>query len=88
MATISPAKERAIPARNGAIRCVARNLEDAKRLLHVALPTRDGRLRFGVQFYDGAQHELRIRALRGTTLLNEWKQAIEVEAQSKAKASA
>ena len=60
----------------------ARNVEDAKPLIDVAVRARDGRLHAGLQFYDGAAHELRIRATRDGKLLREWTQAIEVSAQA------
>lgn len=59
----------------------ARNVEDGKPLLRAVLPSRDGRLRLRLQFYDGAPHELRIRAVRLGSVVREWKLPIDVEAQ-------
>lgn len=60
----------------------ARNVEDEKPLVAVAVRANDGRLHMGLQFYDGAAHELRIRAVRDGKLLREWTRAIEVQAQA------
>ncbi len=60
---------------------VARNVEDGKPLIRTTLPSRDGRLRMRLQFYDGAQHEVRVRAVRGGVILRTWTHTIVAQSQ-------
>ncbi|GAC1311945.1 MAG: hypothetical protein NVSMB21_22000 [Vulcanimicrobiaceae bacterium] len=60
----------------------ARNVEDDKPLLAVAVAARDGRLRAALQFYDGAAHAVRIRAMRDGRLVRAWRRSIAVASQA------
>jgi hypothetical protein len=64
------------------IRFHAKKLEDGAEIITLQSPSADGTYRFGVQFFDGAEHEVTVQAINPTTgaVLAEKTAAVEVEA--------